>query len=646
MCGVAGFVDINQIDSESICNDMVRTLHHRGPDHSAVWVNKDLGVALGHARLSILDLSPAGHQPMTSSSGRYVMIFNGEIYNHLQLRKDVGLSGYSASWKGHSDTETLLAAFSTWGIKKALQATVGMFGLALLDLKERKLILARDRMGEKPVYYGWQNDTFLFGSELKALKAHPVFQNTINRDSLCLLLRHNTISSPHSIYEGIFKLAPGSILSLNLDNKEVDIETYWSMKEVVQSALNNPFEGSEQQALLELESILSKSVSDQMVSDVPLGAFLSGGIDSSTIVALMQAQSTNKIKTFSIGFNEKEFDEAKQAKNVAKYLGTEHTELYVTSSEALDVIPQLPTMFDEPFADSSQIPTYLVSKLAKQSVDVSLSGDGGDEIFGGYNRHVWVKSIWEKTRHLPLISRHLVFYAITSLSPTAWNKFFRMCSEFFPSRYRTSQPGDKMYKLANVITAENPDAMYRNLVSHWNKPDSIVLGSKEPKTPLSDSSILPNLFDVEQRMMFLDAVTYLSDDILTKVDRAAMAVSLETRVPILDHRVVEFAWRLPLNMKIKNGQGKWILRQLLYKHVPKELVERPKMGFGVPINSWLRGPLRDWAENLLEPSRLQQEGFFNAEAVGRKWNEHISGKRDWQHHLWDVLMFQAWLENN
>ncbi len=646
MCGIAGFINTSQVGHESICRKMVATLHHRGPDHSDVWISKDHGIALGHARLSILDLSTAGHQPMTSSCGRYVMTFNGEIYNHLQLRKKLSLSGYSASWRGHSDTETLLATFSVWGVKKTLQECVGMFALALWDNKEKKLTLTRDRIGEKPVYYGWQGSSFLFGSELKALKAHPEFQNNINRDSLCLLLRHNTISSPYSIYQGVSKLAPGSILTLNLSNKEIEVETYWSMKEVVQSALNNPFEGSEQEALLELEAVLSQSVSDQMISDVPLGAFLSGGIDSSTVVALMQSQSSNKVKTFSIGFNEKGYDEAKHAKDVAEHLGTDHTELYVTSSEALNVIPQLPVMFDEPFSDSSQIPTYLVSKLAKRNVDVSLSGDGGDELFGGYNRHIWVKSIWNRTGHLPLFSRRLILYAITSLSPTTWNQFFRMCSSVFPSRYRVSQPGDKMYKLASVIASESPDAMYRDLVSHWSRPDSIVLGSKEPETLLDNPSLLPDLFDVEQRMMFLDTVTYLSDDILTKVDRAAMSVSLETRVPMLDHRVVEFAWRLPLNMKIKNGQGKWILRQLLHKHVPKNLVERPKMGFGVPMDIWLRGPLRDWAENLLETSRLEQEGFFNAEAVRTKWNEHISGKRDWQHHLWDVLMFQAWLEKN
>jgi asparagine synthase (glutamine-hydrolysing) len=646
VCGIAGFINTKQIDSEVICKRMISTLNHRGPDYSSVWVNNDYGVALGHARLSIIDLSAAGHQPMTSRCGRYVITFNGEIYNHLQLRKDVGLAGYSNSWRGHSDTETLLAAISLWGVKKALQKSVGMFAFALLDVKEKTLSLARDRMGEKPVFYGWQGNSFLFGSELKALKAHPEFQDDINRNSLCLLLRHNTISSPHSIYNGISKLPPGSILRLSLCDKKVEVEQYWDIKRVVQAALDNPFEGTEKQAILELESILSTSVVDQMMSDVPLGAFLSGGIDSSTIVALMQSQSSSKIKTFTIGFNEEGYDEAKHAKDVANYLGTEHTELYVTASEALNVIPQLPMMFDEPFSDSSQIPTYLVSKLAKQSVDVSLSGDGGDELFGGYNRHVWVKSIWNKTRHLPLFSRRLIVYAITSLSPTAWNDFFKMCSAVFPSRYRVSQPGDKMYKLANVIAAKNPDAMYRNLVSHWNSPESIVLGSKEPKTLLSDSSVVPNLFDVEQRMMFLDTITYLSDDILTKVDRAAMSVSLETRVPMLDHRVVEFAWRLPLSMKIKDGQGKWILRQLLHKHVPKELVERPKMGFGVPIDSWLRGPLRGWAEDLLEPSRLRQEGFFDTQAVRTKWDDHIKGKRDWQHHLWDILMFQAWLEKN
>ena len=646
MCGIAGFVDQNLSDSELVGNMMIKTLYHRGPDHSAIWKDEELGVMLGHTRLSILDTSAAGHQPMESHCGRYVMIFNGEIYNHLQLRKALSKKGYSVAWRGHSDTETLLAAFSSWGINKSLQESVGMFGLALLDRRDRKLYLARDRMGEKPVYYGWQKNSFLFGSELKALKVHPNFQNRINRNSLSLLMRHNTIPSPHSIYEGIYKLPPGSILSLDLTNKIIDIETYWTMKQSVQSALENPFQGGEQEATDELESILTQSVRNQMMSDVPLGAFLSGGIDSSTIVALMQSQSVDKIKTFSIGFNEDDYNEAVQARHVANYLGTEHNELYLSSSEALDVIPKLPSMFDEPFSDSSQIPTYLVSKLAKERVDVSLSGDGGDEIFGGYNRHVWVKSIWDKTKFLPLVSRRLIFFAITSLSPASWNKFFSLCSSILPKSFRASQPGDKMHKIAILITADSPFSMYKNLVSHWNNPASIVLGSKEPETLLSDFSVIPNLLNIEEEMMFLDAITYLSDDILTKVDRSAMSVSLETRVPILDHKVIEFAWRLPLHMKIKNGQGKWILRQVLNNHIPRELVERPKMGFGVPINSWLRGPLIDWAEDLLEPSKMKNEGFLNSKEITKKWKEHKSGKHDWQHHLWDVLMFQAWLKEN
>ena len=646
MCGITGFFSKHTSVSESVCQHMVGKLSHRGPDSKGVWVDSPSGIALGHSRLAILDLSVAGHQPMESACKRFVLVFNGEIYNHLTIRKNLARDGFNCSWRGHSDTETLIAAISTWGVKKALQESAGMFALALWDRQEVSLTLARDRMGEKPVYYGWQGNSFIFGSELNAIKAHPQFENTIDRDSLCLLLRHNTISSPHSIYKGISKLSPGTILTLSSINNAITLDTYWSMRSVVVSGLENPFNGSHHDAVSRLDTLLSSAVSDQMQSDVPLGAFLSGGIDSSTIVSLMQLQSSTKINTFSIGFSEKEYDEAQQAKAIAKHLGTEHTELYVTHSDALSVIPHLPRMFDEPFADSSQIPTYLVSQLAKKHVDVALTGDGGDELFGGYNRHVWVKAIWSKTGHLPLFVRRLILFAITSLSPASWNRFFEMCSAVFPQRYRVSQPGDKMYKLANVILAETPAEMYRNLVSHWNKPDSIVLGSNEPNSKLSDTSVLPNLFDIEQRMMFLDTIAYMPDDILTKVDRAAMAVSLETRVPMLDHRVVEFAWSLPLNFKIRNGQGKWILRELLSKYVPQNLVDGPKMGFGVPLHNWLRGPLLDWSQNLLDPIKLRNQGYFNVEAVLQKWNEHLSGKRDWQHHLWDILMFQAWLDEN
>lgn len=646
VCGITGFFSNHMSCYESVCQHMVSKLNHRGPDSKGVWVDSHSGIALGHSRLAILDLSVAGHQPMESACKRFVLVFNGEIYNHLTIRKKLLKEGYDFSWRGHSDTETLVAGISVWGVKKTLQDSSGMFALALWDRQEMSLILARDRMGEKPVYYGWQGNSFVFGSELDAIKVHPQFENTIDRDSLCLLLRHNTISSPHSIYKGISKLSPGAILTLSSKNNAINLDNYWSLRSVVSAGLENPFNGSNQDAVSDLKAVLSQAVLDQMQSDVPLGAFLSGGIDSSTIVSLMQSQSSKKINTFSIGFSEKEYNEARQAQLIAKHLGTEHTELYVTHSDALSVIPKLPKMFDEPFADSSQIPTYLVSALAKKHVDVALTGDGGDELFGGYNRHLWVKSIWSKTGHLPLVIRRLILFAITSLSPASWNRFFEICSVVFPKRYRVSQPGDKMYKLANVILAETPAEMYRNLVSHWNKPDSIVLGTNEPRSRLSDPSVLPNLFDVEQRMMFLDTITYMPDDILTKVDRAAMSVSLETRVPMLDHRVVEFAWSLPLDLKIKNGQGKWILRELLSKYVPKELVDRPKMGFGVPLHNWLRGPLLDWSQDLLDPIKLRNQGYFNVEAVQQKWNEHLLGKRDWHHHLWDILMFQAWLEEN
>jgi asparagine synthase (glutamine-hydrolysing) len=646
VCGITGFFSKHTSVCESVCQHMVSRLSHRGPDSKGVWVDSQNGIALGHSRLAILELSVAGHQPMVSACKRFVLVFNGEIYNHLAMRKNLVKEGYDFSWRGHSDTETLVAAISVWGVKKALQESTGMFALALWDRHKMSLTLARDRMGEKPVYYGWQGNSFIFGSELDAIKVHPQFENTIDRDSLCLLLRHNTISNPHSIYKGISKLSPGTILTLSSKNNTIKLDTYWSMQSVVRAGMDNPFNGSHHDAVLGLESLLSSAVFDQMQSDVPLGAFLSGGIDSSTIVSLMQSQSNKKINTFSIGFSEKEYDEAQQAKAIAKYLGTDHTELYVSHSDALRVIPQLPKMFDEPFADSSQIPTYLVSQLAKRHVDVALTGDGGDELFGGYNRHIWIKSIWSKTRYLPLFVRRLIYFAITSLSPTSWNKFFDMCSVVFPHRYRVSQPGEKMYKLAKVILDKTPVEMYRDLVSHWNTPESIVLGSNEPKTKLLDFSELPNLYDIEQRMMFLDTISYMPDDILTKVDRAAMAVSLETRIPMLDQRVVEFAWSLPLDYKIRNGQGKWILRELLNKYVPQELVERPKMGFGVPLHNWLRGPLLDWSQNLLNPTKLRNQGYFNTEAVLQKWNEHLSGKRDWQHHLWDILMFQAWLEEN
>ena len=621
---------------------MGEAIAHRGPDDSGVWLDAYAGIGLSHRRLSVLDLSPAGHQPMVSGSGRYVIAFNGEIYNHLDLRRQLG----DRAWRGHSDTETLLAGFEFWGIEKTLQRAVGMFAIALWDRVDRSLILARDRMGEKPLYYGWQGDTFLFGSELKALKAHPAFQGEIDRDALALMLRHNYIPAPYSIYKGIRKLLPGTYLKLLMGKREGEPVHYWSVRGMAERGQAQPFAGSEAEAVMALEAHLLESIGLQMIADVPLGAFLSGGVDSSTVVALMQAKSSRPVKTFTIGFHEEGYDEAQHAKSVARHLGTEHTELYVMPKEAMNVIPRLPALYDEPFSDSSQIPTLLVSEMARRHVTVSLSGDGGDELFGGYNRYFWATNIWRRVGWAPQPIRAALAGALTALPPSAWNVVFRGLSRFLPVGWRYANPGDKLHKLAEILAVRTPEEIYLDLVSHWKQPTEVVHGTHEPPTVLTDSAQWAGLQDFEQRMMYLDQMTYLPDDILTKVDRAAMGVSLETRVPFLDHRVVEFAWSLPLSMKIHHGQGKWLLRQVLNRHVPKELIDRPKMGFGVPIDVWLRGPLKGWAEELLDEARLQREGYFDPRPIRRKWTEHLTGRRNWSYYLWDVLMFQAWLEAN
>lgn len=561
MCGFVGFLGSSsfyeQVGDEAMLKRMADTIMYRGPDDAGYWFDGDNRIGLGHRRLSIVDLSPAGHQPMQSSSSRYVIAFNGEIYNHPSLRQALEINGQAPSWRGHSDTETLLAGFDVWGIQGTVERAIGMFAFAVWDRQTYTLTLGRDRFGEKPLYYGWQgrgNDAvFLFGSELKALRAHPAFESNINRGALSLYMRHNYIPAPYSIYEGVGKLSPGCLLTVSLQQREPKVWAYWSFAQVAESGAANVFVGSDDQAVDELEALLKDAVRQQMMADVPLGAFLSGGVDSSTVVALMQAQSSRPVKTFTIGFNEEGYNEAIHAKAVARHLGTEHTELYVTAERALSVISRLPTLYDEPFSDSSQIPTFLVSQLARQHVTVSLSGDAGDELFCGYNRY---------------------------------------------------------------------------------EPPTLLTGNRPALSGLDDV----------QRMMALDMMTYLPDDILTKVDRAAMGVSLETRVPFLDHRVVKFAWRVPQAMKLRDGVSKWILRQVLYRHVPKKLIERPKMGFGVPIDTWLRGPLKDWAEALLDEGRLRREGYFNPALVRAKWAEHLSGKRNWQYHLWDVLIFQTWLE--
>lgn len=650
MCGLAGFIggawryDDHAVVT-ALLERMANTIATRGPDDFGIWIDQ-ARVGLVHRRLSILDLSPAGHQPMASSTGRYVIAFNGEIYNHLDLRAELDKAG-GCIWRGHSDTETLVCGFEVWGLKATIERCIGMFAFAVWDRAERELTLGRDRFGEKPLYYGWQgrgsDASFVFGSEIKVLEVHPAFAANINRDALCLLMQYSYIPAPHSIYEGIYKLPPGHLLTVSLEQREPVLEAYWSLKNIVESGVKTPLRGSAQQITDELETSLKSAIRQQMIADVPLGAFLSGGIDSSTIVALMQTQSEQRVKTFSIGFNEEGYNEAVYAKAVARHLGTEHTELYVTPQQALDVIPRLPEIYSEPFSDSSQIPTFLVSQLARQQVTVSLSGDGGDELFSGYNRYLQTKNLWAKISRLPHPTRGALAFMIHSLPIVALNALLRAARPCLPELFRTATAGDKLYKGASVLNSRNIDDLYHRLVSHW-EADSLVIGAKKSLGfPCNADLPFTELGDI-QRMMALDTMSYLPDDILVKVDRAAMSVSLESRVPFLDHRVVEFAWRIPQELKLRDGVGKWILRQVLYRYVPRDLVERPKMGFGVPIDGWLRGPLREWAEELLNESRLRREGFFNPAPVRQKWEEHLSGRRNWQHHLWDVLMFQAWLE--
>lgn len=648
MCGITGFYDPthqqSSNDLEPIIQRMADCLSHRGPDDRGSWVDKNTGVAFGHLRLSIVDLSPMGHQPMLSADGRYVMIYNGEVFNFQSLHAELKSKGHT--FRGHSDSEVMLAAISEWGVTAAVERFVGQFAFALWDRQERTLSLVRDRLGIKPLYYGWINKVLVFGSELKALRAYPQFDAPINHQALALYLRHNCVPAPYSIYEGISKLPPGSILTVKEGQFDSQPQTYWSAQSAIEHAKSNPFTGSISEAKTELDAILRDAVNIRMIADVPLGAFLSGGVDSSTVVALMQHQSDRPVKTFTIGFQESDFNEADYARAVVQHLGTDHTELTVTPEEAMAVIPRLPTLYDEPFSDSSQIPTFLVSQLARQHVTVSLSGDGGDELFAGYNRHLWVPSITSKIRRVPKILRQMSAKGITTLSPRSWDNLFNTLSPVLPSRARQRQPGYKLYKLADALSAGQPDAIYRSLVSHWKNPRSIVQNSyAEPQTLLDTLNGENYLSNFTEKMMLLDLITYLPDDILTKVDRASMGVSLEARVPILDHRVVEFAWRLPLDMKLREGQGKWLLRQVLYQYVPRELIERPKSGFAVPIGQWLRDPLRDWVEDLLDATRLKNEGYFKPEPIQQRWREHRSGKRDWSDQLWDILMFQSWLQS-
>lgn len=661
MCGFAGaLLSRNGPSSslEAIGRHMSDAIRHRGPDDAGVWVDIEAGLVLGHRRLSVVDLSPAGHQPMESVCRRWVIAFNGEIYNHQQLRSRIQNefiqsamteSSIRHNWRGHSDTETLLAGFSVWGIERTLESAIGMFAFAVWDRTKKELTIARDRAGEKPLYYGFAAGSFIFGSELKALRRFPGFSGVVDRDSLAMLVRFSFVPAPRSILKGVMKLPPGSyatISSSELATARTSLKPrrYWDLNSVIAAGQKNQFIGSAQEAADELESHLMRAVGQQMIADVPLGAFLSGGIDSSTVVALMQAQSNRPVKTFTIGFHEKNYNEAVYAAAVARHLGVDHTELYVTAQQAMDVIPQLAQIYDEPFSDSSQIPTYLVSKLAREKVTVSLSGDAGDELFGGYNRYFFAEQIWRKFRYFPLPVRRLAARCLTIPSPANWNRLFSVLANFLPDRARYLNVGDKLHKLASFVSIERRELLYLRLLSHWDAPNDLVIDCVEPDSIVSKHDFQDDDNSFTERMMQLDTLQYLPDDVLVKVDRAAMAVSLETRVPMLDHQLIAFAWQLPLEMKVRSGSGKWLLRQVLKRHVPSELFDRPKMGFGVPIDTWLRGPLRPWAEDLLAENRLVREGFFAPADIRQKWAEHLSGVRNWQYYLWDILMFQSWHE--
>jgi asparagine synthase (glutamine-hydrolysing) len=656
VCGLFGALYSASADVSNFANKSISSLNHRGPDDSGTWKDDSSRVILGHTRLSILDLTCAGHQPMQSECERYMLVFNGEIYNHALLRKRLDKANKLLNWRGHSDTETLLACFSHWGVSSTLKSIEGMFSIALWDKLKGTLVLARDRFGEKPLYYGWCDGSLVFSSELKVFKNFKGFKNKIDRNVLSLYMRFMYVPSPYSIYKDIYKLDPGCLLEINQSNfyhppestpsealkcKGLSVKRWYDLFSVAKDGIGNTIK-DETIAIKAIKDTLLNSVESQLISDVPIGAFLSGGVDSSIIVALMQQASNKPVETFSIGFQDKAYNEAHYAKKVAQYLGTSHHEIYISPGDSMSVIPELPNLYDEPFADSSQIPTFLVSKLARQNVTVSLSGDGGDELFGGYNRYLWSRPLWNKFQWIPPSVRKVLGASVSAIPI----ELLAFLGGFLPSQYSTTLLGDKVHRMGSRLkNIKNLDELYFSLVSDECQGLDVIknIDKKLLKTKLDINNSVLGVLESEHRMMLWDTLTYLTDDILTKVDRAAMGVGLETRIPFLDKNVVALSWRIPLNMKIRNGESKWILKQLLYDFVPRKLIDRPKAGFAIPVGYWLKGPLREWAEDLLNSKQMEVDGYFDVGIVEKRWNDHLSGKYTWTNFLWSILMFNAWL---
>jgi asparagine synthase (glutamine-hydrolysing) len=642
MCGIVGFVDLNgeRAAKRDLIGRMTSRLAHRGPDADGIWQNESGTVNLGHRRLSIIDLSPSGAQPMISADGRYVISYNGEIYNFIDLRSQLEAAGLN--FRGTSDTEVLLHAVAHWGVEATLRRLNGMFAFALWDGREQLLYLARDRFGEKPLYYGWHNQTFLFGSELKALHVHPSFRREIEPEAVSLFMRFNYVPWPYSIFRETWKLGPAQFLRIKLGVPPPKPSSYWSLAELIEERKLSTFDPRDPGLTSLLDTTLRRAVRMRMVSDVPLGAFLSGGIDSSTVVALMQAQSVRPVKTFTIGFWEGPYNEAKDAEQVARHLGTEHHEVYLSSRDCTDIISRLPDIYDEPFADSSQIPTTLVSEFTRRHVTVALSGDAGDELFGGYNRYFWSARVWPHLRRLPPSIRRHASNVIHRFSPAQLDRMFGFANPLLPSKFKVRGGGEKLHKLAMAMDARSGDELYRGFVSQWHNPEDVVLRGAEPPFLGEHFDAVPSSLDYIERMMYLDTVTYLPSDILCKVDRASMSTGLEARVPFLDLDTVRLAWSLPRATKIHDGVGKYPLRSVLQQYLPKKLFERPKMGFGIPIGDWLRGPLHEWAQESLSEGSLRNGGWFRPEVVHKQWMEHLSGKFSRQHSLWGILIFESW----